>query len=700
MSDIKADILKVASVDIFKEGKKEELFVGRPFAIDYDKAQILVADAWKHRVKGIPQGAFLLAFYEGEKDVEEVVLLRALKPTPLPTDKDMVSTMIAYYKEGTHTSGLSGVEKDSKLDDFTRYEFSFSGLECRVLGTFYTTKDSSGRTITEFGADLENFYSANNYSVYKATGDVLSKIVNQREGDTIAGNANEAKIGKVRFSSSRRFQNDITEKSVDVWVNPKDFVGKRTALFGMTRTGKSNTVKKIIEATENISTKAPNVLSNTTTAQEPFLKSSEPSFPVGQIIFDVNGEYANANLQDEGTAIYELYGNKVTRYSVMEKPLENGFKIMKVNFYADVETGFELIKNYFDQNKISGDYVNNFTAVDLTPPEGVEAKSSEQIRYERVRAAYLCCLYKAGFKPKANFTVKFTGNVDIDYFNHFGHKPSTEEIAQAKNNPNENVIVPSSGLSLEEASTWFTKTWKFYNDNDFFKKYEQKKGYEWADDDLKAMMIFLSTYKSPNEKNSVSGYKKLRNRELLELHTNSSDVSFEVEIPQLLRKGQIVIVDLSQGSPVVQKLFSERICRGVFNNSMSRFVKNENNNFIQFYFEEAHNLFPKKDEKDLTDIYNRLAKEGAKLSIGMVYATQEVSSISSNILKNTQNWFIAHLNNDDEMKELRKYYDFSDFTESLIKFSSNNDKGFVRMKTYTNPFIVPVQIDRFSAKKN
>lgn len=669
---------QIASVDIFSKGQAKALFVGRPYYLDYEKTQILVSDAWKHQAKGIPQGAFLLAFYNGEEGVQEVILLRALSPSRLPTDNDVVSSMIEYYKEGSDISGRAGGDSESKLDDFTRYEFSFSGLECRVLGVFYKIKqtdivdgEKQVKEIIEFGADLENFYAANNYSVYKATGDVLHSIVNQRDNDLIAGNENEFKIGYVRYSSSRRFQ--IEETPVNVYISPLDFIGKRTALFGMTRTGKSNTVKKIIEATVEISNKSPSNLSFGTELNSPFTKTGAPQYPVGQIIFDVNGEYANPNLQDEGTAIYELYRDDVTRYSVLDKP---GFKVMKVNFYHEIENGFELIKSYFDANRVTGDYVNNFSAVDLSEPEDKSPLGSAKTRHDRIRAAYLCCLYKAGFPTPNNFTIKFSGNKDIN-----------------------DGRDPSNGISIQQAVSWFERIWKIYNEDSFFAKYEKDKGHEWADDDLKSLIIFLTGYKQPGEKSSVSGYKKLRVKELHDLHTNVVDKSFEEEIPELLRNGKIVIVDLSQGSPIVQKLFSERICKAIFNDSMARFVNNTPNNFIQFYFEEAHNLFPKKDEKDLTDVYNRLAKEGAKLHLGMVYATQEVSSISSNILKNTQNWFIAHLNNDDEIKELKKYYDFSDFTGSLLKFSSGNDKGFVRMKTYTNPFVVPVQIDRFLANK-
>ncbi|HFW4795681.1 DUF87 domain-containing protein [Klebsiella aerogenes] len=661
------------STDLLKEGRNKEQFVGRPFYLSYDIARLLVCDAWKAQVKGIPAGCFLLAFYDGEDGVEEAVLLRALSQTKLPTDNDVISSMIEYYKDNLDISGRAGSLKGGKLDEFTRYEFSFSGLECRVLGVFYRTQKGN----IEFGADLENFYAANNYTVYKANRDVLEFIVNQRDDGGLVGQESEFKIGSVRYSSSRRHQSQ--EENVNVWVNPKDFLGKRSAMFGMTRTGKSNTVKKVIEATEEISRKALILLDSASPETSEFTSSGSPTFPVGQIIFDVNGEYANANRQDSGTAIYDLYKEKVYRYSVLEK---DDFKVMKVNFFKDIESGFSLISSYFQEQSLGGDYVNNFIAVSFEKPESTNLNGSEWTRYNRLVAAYKCCLYRAGFKAPNGEKIRFTGAAEIN-----------GEILEGR------VLDPKQGLTLEEACTWFERVWEQYDELKFFKDYINKKGYEWANDDLKSMMVFLTTYKLPGKKNQVSGYKKIRVKQLHNLHTTSMDESFEIEIPRLLQQGKIVIVDLSQGEPVVQRLFSEKICRSTFNISMDRFINNLPNNFIQFYFEEAHNLFPKKDDKDLSQIYNRIAKEGAKLHLGMIYATQEVSSISSNILKNTQNWFIAHLNNIDETKELEKYYDFKDFTHSLVNFSATNDKGFVRMKTYTNPFIVPVQIDRFLANK-
>ncbi len=154
-------IKNLASVDIFKEAPVKDNFVGRPFYVDYDSTMILISDYWKNKVGGIPQGSLLLAFYENMDNITEALLLRALKPTRLPTDNEIVSSMVEYYKDNLKTAG-----SENKLDDFTRYEFSFSGLECRVLGLFY--QDTNSKPI--FGADVENFYSAHNYNVYKPQG--------------------------------------------------------------------------------------------------------------------------------------------------------------------------------------------------------------------------------------------------------------------------------------------------------------------------------------------------------------------------------------------------------------------------------------------------------------------------------------------------------------------------------------------------
>lgn len=665
MENLRDEFEKIAKTDIFEVAKDTKNFVGNPFKIDYDKTSLLTCDDWKYGVGGIAQGCFLLAFYEndfGEETVHEALLLRALRPCPIPSDNSVISSRIEYFKEELKTAG-----KNRQIDQFTRFEFSCSGMECSILGTFYKAADGQ----IEFGADLENFYSPHLYKVYKPSGRYLQYIVNLRDNDGPLKPDSNFQIGTVRYSSSRKNHSESASTDEKVYMHTKDILGKRTALFGMTRTGKSNTVKKLIEATQELSNKA---INNTTTGgfQEdinPYNENEIPKEKVGQIIFDINGEYANKNLQD-GTAIFEKYKDNVTRYSVLEK---TGFEVLKINFYKDIPAGQELMRGYFKQFGKQSDYVEDFLGVNLEK-EG-ELQGGEKIRYERKIAAYKCCLKLAGFSLPVNNKLFFDGCKEIN--------------DQVK----EGGIDPKKGVSYDEAVTWFSQVWKNYDEWDYLKNYESKKGKPWADNDLKAILRFLTQYRSPAERGPVNSFIKLR--PLTKYHTTSETELFEDNICKLVRSGKVVIVDLSQGDPEIQNLYSEKICRAIFNSSMSNFIDAKPNNFIQFYFEEAHNLFPKKDDKDLSQIYNRIAKEGAKLNLGMVYATQEVSSISSNILKNTQNWFIAHLNNEDEVKELRKFYDFSDFADALIKFSAKNDKGFVRMKTYSNPFVVPVQIALF-----
>jgi Helicase HerA, central domain len=669
-------ISEIVQLNLFERdesGWKTGLFVGRPFAINYKRCLILTADAWKERAGGIPQGCFLLAYYDNEADkpdAAEAVLLRVIQPAQLPTDQDVISSMVEYYKDDIHT----GSTKKSQLDTFTRYEFSFSGLECSVLGSFYLDPEKKIR----FGADLENFFSAHHYALYKPYPKILQSIVNYRESG-VAGGQGDVRIGRVRYSSSRRFQSREKEE-VPVYVYSPDFAGKRTALFGMTRTGKSNTLKRIIQACVEMSDKAPRKLdAKTSEAPEeilkPFTDSSDPKYPIGQIVFDINGEYANPNLQDQGTAIFDIYKDITVRYSTAKK---DGFKEMKVNFFKEIENGFDLIRSHPNIAADSTRFVSYFRTVSLEKPLDYDTNVSASTRYDRKVAVYLCCLYRAGFLPPSNFKVAFTAG---------------EKVCAAIGSS----INPTKGVSLEDAANWWETLWQQHDEASFFSDYKKEKGRDWADEDLKALLVMLTRKRTSGGEADCAGFRVLN--PIREQHTSTIQKPFDEDILELLRAGKIVIVDLSLGDPELQSMFSERICQRIFQDSMRRFTETKPNNFIQFCFEEAHNLFPKKDDKDLSQIYNRIAKEGAKLNLGLIYATQEVSSISSNILKATQNWFISHLNNEDEIKELRKYYDFDDFADGLIKFSQDTDKGFIRMKTYSNPFVIPVQIDRFPPEK-
>src|SRR5688500_10772710 len=92
-------ITDLANIDLFGQCKDEDHFVGRPFYFDYGKVFLLVNDHHKKKVGGIPEGCFLICTYDLDPELSEVVLVRVIGPTKLPTHEDTIASMVDYYKE-------------------------------------------------------------------------------------------------------------------------------------------------------------------------------------------------------------------------------------------------------------------------------------------------------------------------------------------------------------------------------------------------------------------------------------------------------------------------------------------------------------------------------------------------------------------------------------------------------------------------
>jgi DNA helicase HerA-like ATPase len=154
-----------------------------------------------------------------------------------------------------------------------------------------------------------------------------------------------------------------------------------------------------------------------------------------------------------------------------------------------------------------------------------------------------------------------------------------------------------------------------------------------------------------------------------------------------------VLVDLALGDENVRRSLVKHICQVILREMMRLFSRNElGGRFIVLYFEEAHTLFPRDDRSVGDDVYNRIAKEGAKFNISMVYATQSMSTLSPDLLKNTENFIVTHLDDDREVRELEHKRAFRDVAADVERIMS---KGYVRMKTLSTPFALPVQIRKF-----
>ena len=627
---------------------QENQFVGWTCRLDYEHATVLTNDDLKARAKGVPLHCFLLATALNPKsDVAdgEVVLLRVIGSAPLPQADELLARKAEQLKN-----------RELKIagGDSPKIEFQFGGLLCRVLGTFYLRAGQ-----LRLGSDLENYSCAADLNVYRPSGDALSRIVNYVSAERAAAAEAEAArlgltsalpafpIGTVRYASTDRLHRGEEADRAVFNFNAIDFLSRRTAIFGMTRTGKSNTVKQLVSVVQRA--------------------SRECGLKIGQIIYDLNGEYANANQQDKGS-IAGVYPGDTIRYRMIPTP---GFQPILNNFFTQIAEGHHTLRGLIELNRVSrSSDIDAFLSMEFNEPkrDDFETDTAFQhhlVRYQRKLAAYHAVLARAGFEPPPGFKITFDAGASV----------------KNKVNP---IIDPANGLTPTQAFEWFQLARQIQDE--LITGHNQN----WVEPDMNVLMNLLL---QKNDQGSyIPGYRVLQ--PFKEYHAPDRTTDVCDEIYQHLLAGKIIILDLSVGNPEQRERLSKRIARHILTNSMSVFNSGAVPPSIVIYVEEAHNLIGKGEP--LTEVWPTIAKEGAKARLATVYATQEVSSIHPNILANTENILCSHLNNENEIAELAKYYDFRDFSKAAIRAQ---DVGFARAKTLSNPFVIPVQIDKFDPER-
>ena len=619
-----------------KAKKYEDLrFVGYVMDIGYDTVTIITSDKFKVLVGGIPRNSLLIMLPSVQVDgaPPHFTLLRVLEAAATPLSRETQQTYFELQKKSM-----------PELDVFTQSELQWGALKTGVLGMFYPNPQKTGSV--EFSGDVNNFVSAHKYKVFAPDDNLLNLVVN-----TLVPVENRFEIGRLRLTECRLPLPNRPLPNVPVSVSTRDFMGARTAMFGKTRLGKSNVVKVIAQS---------------------ILETTKQSKNVGQLIFDINGEYANDNPQDGNVSLASAYKDQCEVYALTPKTSTPSHPL-KLDFYEHPDASLPILASLLSESgKAGSNYISAFLAVDFPSFEDIEKMPvNEQNRARRKVLMYWAILYRAGYKPDMKKLWSLMKSLDP----HFNSQAMNQ--IYGANHPQIKSLDDLAG-HLEKA----------IEANRTAALPSSTKGKNLFDSDDEALLDFLKP------KSTVSSGPSLLKK--YNQYHDAAAGNFVEEILAYLEAGRTVILDLGNAPPELMQYFSVYLSQAVFYRQVEKFSTNQLGDFyLQLYFEEAHNLFAPSDTDEKTKIYRRLAKEGAKYHIGMVYSTQSVSSVSKDLLGQTENFFIAHLASQDEVNALAKVNVAYNSMKDDIMLSKT--PGYIRMLTSSHRFVVPMQSMKFEA---
>jgi hypothetical protein len=633
-----------ASVESARQVDKMR-FVGYVLELGYDTAKIITSDPYKLAVGGIPRGSFLIMTPVSAGNAPpHFTLLRVTGVSPTPLSNQVQQTYFELHKKSM-----------PELDRWTQSELQWGALDCDVLGMFYA--DPTNMQRLAFSGDVNNVVSAHRYKVFAPDEALLKVIVN----GTVKPEQ-QFEIGRLRTMECGLSSNGGVS-NIPVNISIRDFRGCRTAMFGKTRLGKSNVVKLIAQS---------------------FLEATKSEQNVGQLIFDINGEYANDNPQDGNKSIRSAYADSCHVYALTRREGTDS-KPLRLNFYEQPDSCISVIASLLQQDSRTSIYIKGFSSVELPTIASVLAKPLEaRDRDVRKIQIYWAILKKGGFEEN---TARLK-QLGLRGANAYNFTPSfSKALREAAYKLADSDSPPEHPQTLAELVAELEVIAAFASERPKDKALNSTgSGEPILDAHDLAMLRFLAP-------SSGAGPSMLLPYARLYHAPDASN--FVDEILDLLDAGKTVILDLGSATDEIRRYFADMLSKSIFSHQEEKFVSNAlGNHFVQLYFEEAHNLFP-PESKDLTGVYARFAKEGAKFHIGMVYSTQSPSTINSELLAQTENFFVGHLSSQDETRSLsRVQIAFAGIEEDILRAKT---PGYMRMLTMSHRFVIPVQAHRFEA---
>lgn len=527
-----------------------------------------------------------------------------------------------------------------------------------LLGMFSANSSSSD---VRFSRDVGRIYGASHYSAYVPQPELLDFIVNGTLGSGF----------KIQFGLLRQAESVNVSSGVQssMFINMPDIRGKRTAMFGKTRLGKSNAVKLLMQG---------------------MLEMTSESQDVGQLVFDVNGEYANDNPQDGNRSIASTYEQRTDVYFLAHRDMDDKIscarRYIRYNFYERTSECGALMTELLDSGVLNNETLRYFLQLEFpsfTSFVGGNSPGNASLRSLRRIQFLWTILYMAGFSYSEENMVKVSGGKwkRSDLFNPRFSQPLRMAMYQS-------IVgkpVPRAPGNLKEMAREMEIFSRFclsyQNDPNLVEG-----GVPMIEKEEEIAMRFIVPEFGVGPRMLAS---------CIPYHSEDA-TDFLNDIIHSLDQGRTVIVDLGSANQMVLQFFSRTLSVAVFRHQEAKFVTNQlKDRFVQLYFEEAHMIFPANNPGQVTDIYSRFAKEGAKFHIGIVYSTQSPSTVNSELLSQTENFFIGHISNKREFALLGEVQNtFTGVGETVLKY---RQPGYMQVLTHSHRYVIPVQARVFDA---